>query len=211
EFTGSGTHHSRDAHPNMGTLVGHDDLLSRQCPSSPRPWISLDSCLIKEPKISVRIGQEGFEQFDKGLSLFLVLSVRPRARHLESEPFFMEPTKYRAIANLVVQLLGYVSVELLACPMPLVGLLRMPDQVSICCAFFRTDLLGPPSSRTVDEPINTLIIEAVHPAGDCAWRDVMHLRGLAMRKAQTQSPYGAHTNVSTLPGGCLHGNLQISK
>ncbi len=211
EFTGSGTHHSSDAHPNMGALVGHSNLLSSQCPSSSRPWISLNTCLIKEPNVSVRIGQEGLEQFDKGLSLFLVLSVRPRARHLEPKPFFMEPTKYSAIANLVVQFFAYVSMKLLACPMRLVNFLRVLDQIPIFYAFFRIDLLGPTSSRTVDEPVNTLIIETVHPAGNCAFRDVMHLRRLIMRKAQTQNSYGAHTNVSALTGGGLHGNLQISQ
>jgi len=143
EFPGSGTDHSRDTHPNVGTLVGSHNLLSAQCPSSPGPWISLDACLIKEPNVRVRIEKEDFEQFDKGLSLFLILSVRPRAGHFEPEPFFMEPTKYDAIANLSVQLFGQVSMELLACPMSLVSLLRMPDQVSIFCAFFRRDFLGP--------------------------------------------------------------------
>ena len=145
EFTGSGTHHSSDAHPNMGTLVGHGNLLPSQCPSSSRPWISFNTCLIKEPNVSIRIGQEGLEQFYKGLSLCLVLSVRPRTRHLEPKPFFMEPTKYRAIANLVVQFLAYVSMKLLACPMRLVNFLRVLDQIPIFCAFFRMIFLGRPT------------------------------------------------------------------
>src|SRR5271157_5423753 len=210
KFPGSGTDRSRNAHPNMGTLVGQDDLLSAQCPSSSRSWISLHTCLIKKPNVSVRIGQEDLEQFDKCLSLFLVLSVRPRARHLEPESFFMEPTKQGAIADFVIQLFRHVSMKLLTRPMYLVGFLRVLDQIPIFCTFFRTDLPGPTCSRTVDQPVNTLIIEAVHPAGDCTFGDVMQLGRLVMRKAQTQSSYGAHTHVSALTGGGLHRNLQIS-
>ena len=131
KFPCTGTDSSRHIHPNVGPLIGLADFFPFLSPSPPRARISFDTRLIEIPDLDLRIVQIGFELINKGPSLFLVLSVGPRLGNFQTKSFFMEPTQQRAIPNVILKLLGHISMKFLGGPMDLIGFIGMLDQFSI--------------------------------------------------------------------------------
>jgi len=167
EFPCTGTDRPRYAYPNVGPLIGLADLFPFLSPSPSRARISFDTRLIEIPDLDLGIVQRGFELINKGLSLFLVLSVGPGSGNFQAKSFLVEPAQQRAIPNVILKLLGHISMKFLGGPMNLVGFIRMLDQLSILLALLGTYLPRSASSRTIEESVNASLIKPNHPPREC--------------------------------------------
>ena len=152
-----------------------------------------------------------FELINKGLSLFLVLSVRPGARDLQAKPFLVEPTQQRAIPNVVLKLFCHIPMKFFGGPMDLIGFGRMLDQFSIFFAFVGTDLTRPTASRMVQKSVNAALIEPSHPPGECTSGNTIQGTHLLVGETEQQGLYGNAPNISTLPRCSSGGHFQLSK
>ena len=211
EFSGTRTDSSRDVHPNVGSLIGLTDLLPFLSPSPPRARISFDTRLIEIPDLDIRIVQIGFELINKGLSLFLVLSVWPGSGNFQAKSFFMEPTQQGAIPNVILKLLGHISMKFLGSPMDLIGFIGMLDQFSKFVALLGTDLPRPASPRTIEKSVNAALVEPSHPPGECTSGNAIQGTHLLVGETEQQSLYGNAPNISTLPRSSPSSHFQFSK
>ena len=134
EFTCSGTDDTGDVHSDVSAAVGVMDLVSFLGKTPSRTRIPLDPALVEALNVNAMILQKLSDQFDKGLSLFLVLPVRPGARRFQLKSFVVKPPHDRAVADLHLTMLGQIAVKLPSGPMSLVDFFRVENNLLILFA-----------------------------------------------------------------------------